>query len=178
MRAGTVYGPIPKTIRDRLEANYEPEPNSGCWIWIGNWKLPHGYGRMVVGHMGLGTRRQDLAHRVSYKEFVGPIPSGLHVLHRCDNPPCINPQHLFLGTAADNVTDMLMKRRVHSKVTWTQVDEIRQAAIAGESQVGIARRYGITQVAVGHIINEKTWRLDTRPEAIAAGERGRYGPGI
>lgn len=173
----TRYGPIPKPTRERLEENYEPEPNSGCWIWTGGWKLPHGYGRLTVGSMSLGTRRVDLAHRISYAEFVGPIPDRLHVLHRCDNPPCINPQHLFLGTAADNITDMLMKRRVHSKVTWPQVDEIRQAAIAGESQVSIARRYGITQVSVGCIINEKTWKLTTRPEEIAAGDRGRNGPG-
>lgn len=75
----------------------------GCWEWKG-FTNPKGYG--IIAGSG-----QVLAHRVSYRELVGPIPDGLCVLHRCDNPPCYNPAHLFLGTRADNNRDMRDKGR-------------------------------------------------------------------
>lgn len=75
--------------------------SEGCWLWTGG-KDPKGYGR---------TLRFHLAHRVSWELFVGPIPKGLCVLHECDNPPCVRPDHLFLGTNLDNVKDMVAKGR-------------------------------------------------------------------
>jgi hypothetical protein len=75
---------------------------SGCWEWQ-RYRNEHGYGRM--------WRPKVYAHRASFEAFVGPIPSGLSVLHRCDNPPCCNPEHLFLGTRADNMRDMCAKGR-------------------------------------------------------------------
>jgi hypothetical protein len=72
-----------------------------CWLWTGAKAPPWNYGRTG----------QLWAHRVSYELHVGPITEGLYVLHRCDNPPCVNPSHLFLGTAADNVQDMMAKGR-------------------------------------------------------------------
>src|SRR2546426_76471 len=156
-KVGTKYGKTPKTIRQRLEENYEPEPTSGCWLWTG-LRTAFGYGRLHVGHVTLGNRKTTTAHRLSYEAFIGPIPADMQVLHRCDTPPCINPAHLFLGTQQDNLRDALLKRRVYSKVSWEDVDAIRRGAIEGIPQTELARRYGLTQVAVGCIINEKTWK--------------------
>lgn len=72
----------------------------GCWVWSGRTNRQH-----------YGTLGERLAHRISYEFYVGPIPEGLCVLHRCDNPPCVNPKHLFLGTRADNAEDRDRKGR-------------------------------------------------------------------
>ena len=78
--------------------------SSGCWVWVGN-RIPQGYGTIGVG--GKPVR----AHRYSWELHNGPIPDGLFVLHRCDNPPCVRPDHLFLGTALDNSRDCVDKGR-------------------------------------------------------------------
>lgn len=92
------------SLRERLLKHSIPEPNSGCWLWMGavnDW----GYGILKVNKL---HRR---AHRLSYGEFRGEIPAGKVVCHRCDMPPCINPDHLWLGDAKDNVADMVRKGR-------------------------------------------------------------------
>lgn len=78
----------------------------GCWYWIG-YTLPKGYGLFRVN----SPRRKVLAHRYSYTVNNGPIPRGKLVLHECDNPTCIRPDHLFTGTHQDNVDDMIKKGR-------------------------------------------------------------------
>lgn len=75
-----------------------------CWPWLGT-RVGVGYGRVQV------DRVRTVAHRVAYELAVGPIPEGLLVLHRCDNPPCCNPKHLFVGTSSDNAQDALAKGR-------------------------------------------------------------------
>lgn len=82
------------------------EKGPGCWLWTGA-KNSRGYGQTASGLKG----KSKLAHRASYEHFYGPIPDGLYVLHRCDVPHCVNPQHLFVGTAADNMQDAVRKGR-------------------------------------------------------------------
>lgn len=90
----------------RFEQKYIPEPNSGCWLWIG---AVRSYGKTSLRPTieDGGTRN---AARVSWKLHRGAIPEGLHVLHKCDVTLCVNPDHLFLGTHLDNMADMMVKR--------------------------------------------------------------------
>jgi hypothetical protein len=136
-----------------------------CWPWLG-CKHKSGYGRISAG--GYGGRMLD-THRVSWELHNGPIPEGegYHgtcVLHRCDNRPCCNPNHLFLGTNDDNMADMVAKGRAHSlrgeangnsKLTAAQVAEIRSATGA---QSRIAARFGISQALVSKIRRGENWQ--------------------
>jgi hypothetical protein len=108
----TQMGPAPKDLASRLLAHVEMLPDlPGCWIWVGAW-LPKGYGQIRVGSVVDGTRRQDLAHRISYETFVGPVPGGLQVLHECDVPPCIRSDHLYPGTPQRNTHDGMERGRI------------------------------------------------------------------
>ena len=104
-----------KPLIERFAVKYIPEPNSGCWLWLGA-RDPRGYGRLSAVTWG-----QSLAHRVSYELHVGTVPAGLFVCHHCDIPPCVNPEHLFVGTQIDNMVDLARKgkhplgRRRHCK---------------------------------------------------------------
>lgn len=90
--------------RARIEEHVHPEPNSGCWIWTGT-ESRYGYGQLRLN----GT--WTLAHRKSFELHKGEIPAGLSVLHHCDNRLCVNPDHLYAGTAMNNVQDMLKRGR-------------------------------------------------------------------
>lgn len=95
------------STRERsFEDRYTPEPMSGCWLWLDSCD-PTGYGTML--HDG----KKQYAHRVSWILQNGPIPPGLHVLHKCDTPSCVNPDHLFAGTALENARDRDAKGRGH-----------------------------------------------------------------
>jgi hypothetical protein len=152
---------VPKSypIEERLEAHSMPEPMTGCTLWIGG-STPKGYGSLGF----LGTTRP--AHRVSYMVHVGPIPDGLHVLHRCDTPACINPDHLFLGTNTDNVRDKVSKGRASSlpgelhpmaRLTAEQVLDIRHRRHRGENSAMLAKAYGLSRGGVACICSGKTW---------------------
>lgn len=95
---------IDQKTKDRFFEKVIPEPNSGCWLWIGAWH-GDGYGIVKIRQVNFRT------HRVSWELHNGPIPDGLCVLHKCDTPCCVNPNHLFLGTQPDNVQDCLNKNR-------------------------------------------------------------------
>ncbi len=127
-----------------------------CWEW-----------QRSRNSCGYGTYRSSQAHRYAWELTHGPIPEGLHVLHRCDNPPCCNPSHLFLGTAADNNADKETKGRGNhvrgeqvgrEKLTESAVQSIRARAMQGESLAHIAPDFGVTKVTIRHVVRRRTWK--------------------
>lgn len=131
----------------------------GCWLWTGSVNT-YGYGQ-IRDESG----RYTSAHRVSWRLANGPIPEGQSVLHRCDTPRCVRPDHLFLGSQADNMRDKREKarqcrgsRHPFSKLTEAAVVEIRAAIANGESFKTIAQRHGVTYHAIADISQGKRWK--------------------
>ncbi len=108
------------TERERFTRLYRPDTSSGCWLWAGT-KLPQGYGLFRTGSIRDGTRRYERAHRASWRLHRGEIPESLQVCHACDTPSCVNPDHLFLGTARENTLDMVRKGRHKPATHWPQM---------------------------------------------------------
>ena len=106
--------PYSATLEERFYNLLGPTPDPDeCWIWPRSVRTNKGV-RQIVGNYarrGVGGNRSDYAHRVSYQIHLGEIPEGLHVLHSCDNPPCVNPAHLRLGTQSDNISESVAKGR-------------------------------------------------------------------
>lgn len=98
------------TAFDRFQAKVSPCPIAGCHLWDASVNA-YGYGYFFTGKNEAGKDVVELAHRAAYKMFVGEIPDGKVVCHECDVPSCVNPEHLFLGTQADNMQDMKRKGR-------------------------------------------------------------------
>lgn len=133
----------------------------GCWKWVGA-KRSKGYGAIGESGRGGGTR---LAHRVSWTIHYGPIPNGMSVLHKCDNPECTNPKHLFLGTIKDNATDMKNKGRSthgekhpNARLTEAQVIRIRELSKTNMLQSEIAKVVGTTRKNVSQIATGHRWK--------------------
>lgn len=135
-----------------------------CWNWTGSGKgVGAGYGQISRG----GDKGQSvLVHRLSWELHNGEIPNGLHVLHRCDNPRCVRPDHLFLGTNADNMADKVSKRRHRTpngegngsaKLTTEAVFQIRSQYESGLSQSNIAAAFGVSQTLVSAIVRRRLW---------------------
>jgi len=133
--------------------------NGGCINWIG-YKIKSGYGRITI------SRTQHLAHRLSWQINIGPIPNGIDVLHKCDNPSCVNHKHLFLGTHKENMKDMKEKNRSCAgekhpkrKLSNKQVLQIRDMYKTGNlTHLDISKKFGIARSGVSRIINKKLWR--------------------
>jgi hypothetical protein len=131
-----------------------------CWNWIG-YKTIDGYGRFR-GY----NNKKILAHRFSWKLHYDNIPKDLFVLHHCDNPACVNPRHLFLGTHQDNANDSKRKNRRFrargeisslSKLTTQNVLDIRQRSWNGERNCDLAKEYNVDPSTIYSILKRKTW---------------------
>lgn len=141
----------------KVQVNTEKE----CWRWIGGINKS-GYGTFLGGELG------SLAHRVSYSIYVGKIPEGMHVCHTCDNRWCVNPNHLFLGTNAENMADRDKKgRQAHlsgamngnAKLNNTQVARIKKMLKETNiTQAELAKRVGVSQSNISDIARGKIWK--------------------
>ncbi len=146
------------TYDDRIQRFMDkviPEPNSGCWLWIGASR-PRGYAECWA----FGRREQ--AHRAAYREFVGEIPAELVVRHKCDVACCVNPAHLEVGTQADNIADKSIRGRmpvgelhVGSKLSDAAVRDILTSD-ASLSQM--AKKYGVVKATISNVRNRRRWR--------------------
>lgn len=135
-----------------------------CWIWLGG-KSRNGYGQFTISNRGIR------AHRYSYELHIGPIPEGLSVLHHCDNPSCVNPKHLFVGSTFDNHQDKVRKGRQakgetngFSKLSDDEIREIRRRyklkrgyhdPVNGQN--GLAREFKVTQALISLVVRNEIW---------------------
>ncbi len=163
---------ISKSVIDKFMEYHIPVTESGCWIWLGA-SAGNGYGHISVNGKAIRV------HRWSYSHFIGPIPEGLHVCHSCDVPACVNPAHLFLGTALDNKRDEIAKGRQappgvkrhrgsdngRARLTEGDVRSIRSlyAGLPRKKYVSrggltaIARQFGVGPEAVRRIGRGESW---------------------
>lgn len=165
-------------LRDRFERFILPEPMSGCWLWTGGVD-GDGYG---IFWRGADVEPQQIrAPRAAWELYRGPIAGGLFVLHRCDQPCCVNPDHLFLGSHADNMADRSRKGRTAlcgspgaangtatkpesilrgSQVPHAKLTEARVRAIRADTRplASIAKENGVSIAAVSMARNGRTWR--------------------
>lgn len=143
-------------LLERFWAKVNVAGPDDCWEWTA---CKSRYG--IIRHFG----KNMSAHRVSWQINIGLIPEGMLVCHKCDNPICVNPNHLFVGTWADNHSDMHAKMRHKygedhhkSKLTESDVVSIRAAVENGSTKAALARRYGVSDAQIGHIVRRKHWR--------------------
>jgi hypothetical protein len=152
------------TLQERFEAKVDRLPGLGpdgsCHEWTAG-RYRDGYGRIRVGGRILR------AHRVAWEFERGPIPEGQQVLHKCDNPPCVREDHLFLGTQAENIADMNAKGRGNqpkgsdhgsAKLTEEEIPEIRSLLAHGAPGRFIARIYGVSDTLISNINTGKAWK--------------------
>lgn len=145
------------SLAERFWAKVEKGADDECWLWAA-FKERDGYGFLQLG------RRALRANRVSWMIHFGAIPEGQVVCHRCGNPSCVNPAHLFLGTNAENTADSTAKgrrakgeRQGSAKLCTSAIVAIRHLYQRGVLQVDIAREFGIHQTAVSGIVRRKAW---------------------
>ena len=129
-----------------------PEGEDGCWLWLGA-RTGKGYGRFKL------DGKLHSPHRLAYQQFVGQIPEGHYVCHRCDNGACVNPTHLFAGTNSDNMRDCVAKGRMatqsdewkerHRKLNSSHIEQVRPLLAEGLNLNQIGQRLGVTGKAIG-----------------------------
>lgn len=154
----TKFNRLRKTARPLSEAFWEKVEKKSdieCWEWLASIQAD-----------GYGNFKGRLAHRVSWELVNGEIPAGLYVCHRCDNPACVNPGHLFLGTQLDNMQDMVSKGRGHdhhgennpkAKLTEKDIFQIHRLKNSGFSNKQIATNFDVTPTTISYILLGKTW---------------------
>ena len=167
--ADSIQSPIPNkrkhaTVAERFWAKVAKGGTDECWPWTAS-RVPDGYGKFMVGRSADGKWRPRFAHIVAWELTNGPIPEGHFVCHRCDNPPCVNPRHLFIGTSADNQADMARKDRsvFGEKAPWSKLKNadipiIKALHSQGLSRNEIARRLGVPPGCIRGVVAGKTWR--------------------
>lgn len=151
----TPYFTTKFSLQDRLEIRSERITESGCQIWTGATNL-RGYGILRTNKVNSYT------HRLAYELYKGKIPDSYYVCHKCDNPSCINPNHLFLGTNIDNINDKVAKNRqvkgidnIFSKLKNEDVRKIRNDLRKDEL---VAKDYGVCTSRINLIKNKKAWK--------------------
>lgn len=144
---------------ERFKAAFSKGRPQDCWVW-NLAKNNKGYGKFGTGKMST-----DYAHRISFRLFREEIPNGLNVLHTCDNPPCVNPNHLFLGTQKDNGSDCRIKGRTSrgsgrplSKLSEDQVIKIRNLHSEGARQIDLVKKFRVSKTTICIIVNKKAWK--------------------
>jgi hypothetical protein len=175
VRPGRKYPPLV----DRFRAKVDQRGPDECWPWLGLRVTARG--QLTYGTI-FGGGRHHWTNRLAWELANGPIPEGLLVLHHCDNRPCCNPAHLFLGTHTDNARDMVAKGRgvnprpfpngeanPNARLTAAQVARIRELAASGLRDPVIAGEFGIAPQTVGKIVLRRRWALiGEKPEAETA----------
>lgn len=143
---------------DRFIGHCRAQP-TGCWLWQGHLTRS-GYAQFLISRA-----KRMAAHRAAYVLFIGDIPEGMFVLHQCDTKACVNPFHLFLGTHADNMADMVQKgrslrgeRNPSAKLTARDVDSIRELLAAGSAFTEAAATFGVSSDTVSKIGKGLLWR--------------------
>lgn len=150
------------SIRKRFQKYVLRSEETDCWIWIG------ATGRWGYGLLMLNRKYGQRAHRLSYELYRGTIPDRMHVLHTCDNPPCVNPEHLFIGDNHDNMMDRDAKRHqqfgeknTHAKLTEETILEIRKQNMSSRD---ISNRYGVTMSQAWRIKRGIHWKHTIPPK--------------
>lgn len=160
------------TIEDRFWARVNK--TDSCWLWVGGkvfGRSHEGYG-VITSHVVGAKQKNIMAHRFSWEFHNGKIPEGMLVCHKCDNPSCVNPEHLFIGTVQDNNIDKLNKGRHrwgHMKGTehgMSKLNDEKVRAIRSDSRFDriIAKEYGVSRVTINDIKNRKIWQHVTSPQ--------------
>ena len=154
------------TDDERFAAKFVVDPETNCWVWQRGLG-PDGYGSFYDRTLTpKGNPRMVRSHRWSYERYVGPIPPGHEVCHTCDNPSCVNPEHLFTGTHTDNMRDSSAKgrqghpgdRNGRARLTADDVRAIRAAYTGQFGQVSeLSRQFGVTTATVSKAIRRQTW---------------------
>lgn len=150
----------------RFLSNVDQTASSGCWEWRGI-SNSNGYGRFLY------KNQHRLAHRFSYELFFGSIPAGMNICHHCDNRMCVKPDHLWLGTQSENLSDAVAKGRMrrpdtrayrngNTTLTWEKVRAIRELHSRGVRKFQIAKLFGVSASTVGNITNHETWKEEHR----------------
>ena len=139
-------------LEDRFWAKVDKRGSDECWEWTGAKQNQYGQFRKP------GSRKKLYAHRVSFEIHKGQIPDGMCILHRCDTPLCVNPNHLFLGTQAENLQDMSNKDRRYTKLKAPEVLQIRELFNNGDfSKKILGHRFGVTEQNINRIVSRQTW---------------------
>lgn len=161
-------------LRDYFEARVSPEPNTGCWLWVGELQSDGRYGRLKV------NGRRKYAHRLSLELHGRGDGEGLCACHRCNNPMCVNPDHIYWGTAKENMNDARVSGRMavgfrlpQTKYSPADIQRMRALAAGGMSHREIGRLFGTSKDYTWQLVNHGTrrWRDRKADAARAVGLR-------